>query len=158
MAFDRSARKEDEVSSAPKRALRSGGKANPPSDRIRPKQQSKGNGLPRQASLKGLDFLRVMAKGEKCSCPSFYLYYMPAGEFQAGVCVSRRLGGAVVRNRIKRVLRESIRLTRSSLARPYHLVLVARRGAEDLDVQQARYSLTELYGTARLASEAVATS
>ncbi len=110
--------------------------------------------MPHSESLKGLDFLRVMAKGEKCSCPSFYLYYVPAGDFQAGVCVSRRLGGAVVRNRIKRILRESLRLTKSRLRHPCHLVLVARRGAEELSVEQAKDSLNELYGNARLASEA----
>ncbi len=116
-----------------------------------------GNGashtFPHTETLKGMDFLRVMAKGEKCSCPSFYLYHMPASEFQAGICVSRRLGGAVIRNKIKRVLRESVRLTKSNISRPCHMVLVARRGAEEMSVEQARVSLSELYGTARLSAE-----
>jgi len=110
----------------------------------------KTQGFPHVDHLAGMDFLRVMAKGEKKSCSSFHLYFMPADEFQAGVCVSRRLGGAVVRNRIKRVLREAIRLTRSDLCKPCHLVLVARLGADRLDLEQAQGSLTELYTAARL--------
>ncbi|MEK7475251.1 MAG: ribonuclease P protein component [Candidatus Coatesbacteria bacterium] len=111
---------------------------------------AKTQGFPSGDHLAGMDFLRVMAKGEKKSCPSFHLYFMPADEFQAGVCVSRRLGGAVVRNRIKRVLREAIRMTRSDLCKPCHLVLVARLGADRLDLEQAQSSLTELYTSARL--------
>ncbi len=120
---------------------------------------AKTQGFPHGEHLAGMDFLRVMAKGEKRSCPSFHLYFMPAEDFQAGVCVSRRLGGAVVRNRIKRVLREAIRLTRSHLCKPCHLVVVARLGADRLDLVQAQSSLTELYTAARLlAIETVVTS
>ncbi len=107
-------------------------------------------GFPHREHLTGIDFLKVMAKGEKRSCTAFHLYHMTAAEFGAGVCVSRRLGTAVVRNRIKRVLREAIRLTRPQIQRPCHLVLVARLGADRLEVDAAKASLTELYASARL--------
>ncbi len=112
------------------------------------------NGFPHSDHLTGIEFLKVMAKGEKKSCASFHLYYRAAEEFQTGVSVSRKLGGAVVRNRIKRVLREAIRLTRNTLRQPCHLVLVAREGAESLEIAQAKVSLKALYGSARLAAVA----
>jgi len=123
-----------------------------PAPRVRAASASaKPNGFPHSEHLTGLEFLRVMAKGEKKSCSAFHLYYMAADHFQAGVCVSRKLGDAVVRNRIKRVLREAIRHSRTSLANPCHVVLMARPGAERLSAPEAQAHLTELYGTARLA-------
>jgi len=117
---------------------------------VKPAAAAKPNAFPNTEHLSGLDFLRVMAKGQKKSCAAFHLYFMPAPAFQAGVVVARRLGGAVERNKIKRVLREAIRLTKTILGQSCHLVVVARPGAERLDVETAKTSLSELCGSARL--------
>lgn len=124
--------------------------AKPAPGAARPAAAAKPNAFPHTEHLSGLEFLRVMAKGQKKSCAAFHLYFMPAADFQAGVVVARRLGGAVERNKIKRVLREAIRLTKTILGQPCHLVVVARPGAERLDVDAARGSLSELCGSARL--------
>jgi len=56
-----------------------------------------------------------------------------------------------MRNRIKRVLREAIRHVKQDLERPCHIVVVARPGVEQLDLEGARGSLLELCGGARQA-------
>ena len=43
-----------------------------------------------------------------------------------GVVTSRKIGGAVVRSRARRLLRESFRQHQNELAQPVELVLVAR--------------------------------
>lgn len=50
------------------------------------------------------------------------------GEFKVGVIAGRRVGGAVARNRARRLLREAYRLNRDRLKDPCHLALVARSG------------------------------
>ncbi len=52
---------------------------------------------------------------------------LPMGSLsRVGVITSRRVGGAVVRTRARRLLRESFRLHQRELNQPVDLVLVAR--------------------------------
>lgn len=52
---------------------------------------------------------------------------LPAGAApRLGVVTSRKIGGAVVRSRARRLLRESFRRHQHDLAQPVELVLVAR--------------------------------
>jgi ribonuclease P protein component len=48
------------------------------------------------------------------------------GRTRLGLSVSRKVGGAVVRNRWKRMLREAFRLTRSRFPTSIDLVIVAK--------------------------------
>jgi ribonuclease P protein component len=73
------------------------------------------------------DFQRTTMSGDRVSRPEFVLYHSDAGRAQprVGFAVGRRLGGAVVRNRIRRRLREAVRPLIAELA-PRDIVIVAR--------------------------------
>jgi ribonuclease P protein component len=53
----------------------------------------------------------------------------PIAQTKIGFITSRRVGGAVERNRVRRRLREIVRMARPGLLPSLWLVLVARRGA-----------------------------
>jgi ribonuclease P protein component len=87
------------------------------------------NQFPRQHRLGGkLAFAAVYAAGVKQSRGPLVAYSKPnqLPYCRWGLSVSRRVGTAVRRNRIKRMLRESIRLLRKDLPKGYDCVLVVR--------------------------------
>ena len=77
---------------------------------------------------KGDDFRLVFA--DKCSvADSKLIIYGRANQLgysRLGLAVGRKLGGAVVRNRYKRVLREDFRLSRNYLPVGYDYVIIPR--------------------------------
>jgi len=61
-----------------------------------------------------------------------------------GVTVSRRVGSAVVRNRVKRAVREWFRRTQGLLAPHADLVVIARQGAAGLRAREISDELCEV--------------
>ncbi|MCX6927726.1 MAG: ribonuclease P protein component [Verrucomicrobia bacterium] len=84
----------------------------------------------RAARIKqGRDFARVRRVGERLviGCLIANWQRLPADSAShLGVITGGRIGGAVVRNRARRLMRESFRLHQFDLATPVDLVLVAR--------------------------------
>ena len=84
----------------------------------------------RAARIKqGRDFARVRRAGERLviGCLIANWQRLPPGSpSRLGVITARRIGCAVVRNRARRLLRESFRLHQHDLTAPVDLVLVAR--------------------------------
>lgn len=76
------------------------------------------------------EFLRVAGRGRKAARPGLVLQALATsggGPPRLGFTATKKIGGAVVRNRAKRRLREAARLTLSADAPPgWDLVLVAR--------------------------------
>lgn len=82
--------------------------------------------FPRAARLlKHADFDRVYKKGRRQFSPHMTVFYLRQAEGGAriGFTVGRVLGGAVERNRIKRRLREAVRMRRTLLAGPVDVVI-----------------------------------
>jgi len=92
-----------------------------------------GRGLPRSARLlRPADFTRVYDRRTSAAAGPIVVYAAPNrcadGGVRLGLSVSRRIGGAVERNRWKRVLREAFRAVRADLPAGTDLVIVVRSG------------------------------
>lgn len=96
------------------------------------------------------DFAEVRRKGRSWSNSALVLVALPngLGMSRFGYTVGKRVGNAVVRNRIKRRLREVAR--HSEVARGWDLVVIARAEAASEDFQGLSFALTSLLRRARL--------
>src|ERR687888_1691262 len=76
-----------------------------------------------------VDIERVKQHGRRSETPLFNLvsYSFPSAKTQIGIVVGKRLGGAVLRNRVKRIFRELARQIRSDLADGWHILVFPRR-------------------------------
>lgn len=104
-------------------------------------------GFPKRARiLRRQDFQDVFARGAKTVGPQFVGYAL-AGEGterRLGVAVSRKVGNAVARNRVKRQIREWFRTHRHRLRPGLRLVIVARPAAAALRGAEAGAALAAL--------------
>jgi ribonuclease P protein component len=81
------------------------------------------------------DFERVYRQGRSHGNRYFVLYAFPRsgeGEARLGVSVSRKVGGAVERNQVKRLLREAFVASEATLPDGVDVVVVARPDAREL--------------------------
>lgn len=67
-----------------------------------------------------------------------------SGPCRVGFIVSRRIGGAVVRNRVRRRLREIVRGHQHDLRSGFWIVLVARRDAVSATYHELEHELLRL--------------
>lgn len=85
--------------------------------------------------LKRADFLRVQGQGRRFTTSRLVILSLPSAvdRTRLGITVSTRVGNAVVRNRIKRRLREIYRKDRANWPEAMDIVIIARKAAADAD-------------------------
>ena len=108
----------------------------------------------RRTLKKNSDFRRLYAKGKSTVNPYMAVYCRRTrnGENRLGYTVSTKLGGAVVRNRVRRRFREIVRLHEQELKQGWDIVIVARTravGAEYARLDAAFLSACRALGLAR---------
>jgi ribonuclease P protein component len=100
-----------------------------------------------------LDFQAVYTKGRSVANRAAVLYVLPlkpASMSRVGFAAGKKLGKAVVRNRIKRRIKEVVRLLWSRVKPGYLLIVIARQGAKDIAFSDLQTKVTDLFEKASL--------
>ncbi|MCP5043855.1 MAG: ribonuclease P protein component [bacterium] len=111
------------------------------------------------------DYARVRRRGRRLASRNFAVSIASRGEVaqaaarrggahhpsrtRLGMAVSRKVGNAVVRNRVKRAIREWFRTSRDELAQNVDIVVIARPGAAKRETTQIARELNSLLATQR---------
>ena len=97
--------------------------------------------------LKRSEFIHLSKSGQKLQNRYFIATFCP-GRFdrlRLGVTVSKRVGKAVTRNRIKRYAKEYFRINRHMMTGDWDINIIAKKEAADLSSDGAFSSLQNIF-------------
>jgi len=104
----------------------------------------------------GADFRRARYEGRRLTGRLMLLNVLRAEDLpgrRLGVVTSRQFGGAVARNRARRIVREAWRLIQEQLVTPCDVVVVVRRGMAGCAMQEVQEELLRLVKAAGVLKE-----
>ena len=95
---------------------------------------------------KNSDFQLVFKNGKSKANKYFIMYVLKndSDKNSLGISVSKKVGNSVIRHRIKRLVKESYRLHEDLFNSGLNIVVIARKGADELDFYQTEKSLMHL--------------
>ena len=99
------------------------------------------------------DFRFIFAKGNSVANRLYVLYVIRKDRSRpsrVGFSVSKKVGNAVVRNRVKRLMREIVRKRLWLFEDGYDLVIIARKGAAEAGYMESETQLVKLLMKARV--------
>lgn len=104
---------------------------------------------------RNFQFRKMYRSAKSESDKYLVLYYRKnrGQENHLGITVSKKVGTAVVRNRIRRLIKENYRLNEERIKQGYDLVIVARSRAAFADFSKIRSSFLSLIKACNLEKE-----
>jgi len=101
---------------------------------------------------KRTDYLRIGSEGARLRTKNFIVLYSEnsSGHCRFGVTATKKIGNAVKRNRIKRLLREFFRLNRNCFRASTDFIFIAGKGSVYLGYTDIRDELLGALGRRRL--------
>lgn len=99
------------------------------------------------------DFSRVYRHGKSFANHQFVVYWFTRKEveqFRLGVSVSKKVGNAVVRNRMRRLVKEIVRHQAADIASGLDIVFIVRKGALIMDYKELEKSALHVLRKAKL--------
>lgn len=101
---------------------------------------------------KNSDFQRIYKSGNSVANRQFVIYTYNNKDiehFRLGISVSKKLGNAVLRNKIKRAIRENFKIHKQDIIAK-DIIVIARQPAKDMTTLQIQSSLEHVLKIAKV--------
>ena len=102
---------------------------------------------------KNKDFQVVFKKGKSIANRQFVLYILQKPEekeFRIGLSVSKKIGNAVTRNKVKRLIRQVFLEEKHRIAYGKEFIIIARKPAAEMNYHEVKGSLHHLFRKAKI--------
>ncbi|MDQ0233186.1 ribonuclease P protein component [Metabacillus malikii] len=97
---------------------------------------------------KNKDFQSVFKRGKSIANRQFVIYILEKPEqsqFRIGLSVSKKIGNAVTRNRVKRLIRQVFLEEKERILGRREYIIIARKPAADMNYYEVKSSLQHLF-------------
>ena len=94
------------------------------------------------------EFQHIMEKRQSFANRNFVVYVAenPNNQhFRVGLSVGKKVGNAVMRNRIKRLIRQGLFEMKAEIKRHYNIVLIARPNIVNLSFEEVKKNLQHVF-------------
>ncbi|PLR80655.1 ribonuclease P protein component [Bacillus canaveralius] len=102
---------------------------------------------------KNKEFQEVFQKGKSVANRQFIVYVLKKPEqpyFRIGLSVSKKIGNAVTRNRVKRYIRQSFQEFQDEILGSNDYVIIARKPTSEMELYEIKKSLTHVLKLAKV--------
>lgn len=102
------------------------------------------------------DFQTVFEAGHSVANRNFVVYQLEKPgqkHFRVGLSVGKKVGNAVMRNQVKRYIRQSLLELKPGLPQTVDFLVIARRGANQLTMAETKQNLMHVLKLAKLLKE-----
>lgn len=99
------------------------------------------------------DFSKVFKHGKAAANHQLVVYFKPSSDaesFRVGISASKKIGNAVVRNTMRRRLKEILRTMEGRISKNVDIVVIVRKPAVDLEFEQLKRSVQHVLKRAGL--------
>jgi len=106
----------------------------------------------KQRIKKNAEFQTIFKRGKSVANRQFVVYCLEKEEdyYRVGLSVSKKVGNAVVRNRIKRYIRQTFLEIHDQVHRNMDYIIIARNPAAKLDFHETKKSLEHVLKIAKV--------
>jgi ribonuclease P protein component len=107
------------------------------------------NGMKKRNRIKkNKDFQKVFQKGKSMANRQFVIYMLDQPDikdFRIGLSVSKKIGNAVTRNKVKRLIRQVFLEEKDNIAKGKDYIIIARKPSAQMNYHEVKKSLVHLF-------------